>query len=119
MYGNKKVVINGVHFYSSIKIMTKLANKLKTPLLLQPEFVNETVALSHDPTATVTGDKQPPPPDFMLGTVQSDKHCSPDNCQTQTRPLDCPTEKHPMICIALGDVRLTKTVSRTQSRSYR
>ena len=31
----------------------------------------------------------PPPPNFTLGTMQSDKYCSPVNCQTQTRPSDC------------------------------
>ncbi|CAI9599306.1 unnamed protein product [Staurois parvus] len=26
--------------------------------------------------------------------MQSSKYCSPGNCQTQTGPLDCQTEKH-------------------------
>ena len=35
----------------------------------------------------------PPPPNFTLGTMQSDKNCSPGNRQTQTRPSDCQMEK--------------------------
>ena len=35
----------------------------------------------------------PPPPNFTLGTMQSDKYCSPGNLQTQTRPSDCQMEK--------------------------
>ena len=31
----------------------------------------------------------PPPPNFTLGTMQSDKYCSPGNLQTQTLPSDC------------------------------
>ena len=31
----------------------------------------------------------PPPPNFTLGTVQSDKYSSPGNRKTQTRPSDC------------------------------
>ena len=43
-------------------------------------------------------EKQPhtiilPPPNFTLGTIQSDKYCSPGNRQTQTRPSDCQMEK--------------------------
>ena len=35
----------------------------------------------------------PPPPNFTLGTMQSDKYRSPGNRQTQTRPSDCQMEK--------------------------
>ena len=35
----------------------------------------------------------PPPPNFTLGTMQSDKYRSPGNCYTQTRPSDCQMEK--------------------------
>ncbi|XP_058230352.1 uncharacterized protein LOC131343021 isoform X2 [Hemibagrus wyckioides] len=35
----------------------------------------------------------PPPPNFTLGTMQSDKNRSPGNRQTQTRPSDCQMEK--------------------------
>ena len=35
----------------------------------------------------------PPPPNFTLGTMQSDRYRSPDNRQTQTRPSDCWVEK--------------------------
>ena len=35
----------------------------------------------------------PPPPNFTLGTKQSDKYRSPGNRQTQTRPSDCQMEK--------------------------
>ena len=35
----------------------------------------------------------PPLPNFTLGTMQSDKHCSPGNRQTQTHPSDCQMEK--------------------------
>lgn len=35
----------------------------------------------------------PPPPNFTPGTIQSGKYRSPGNCQTQTRPSDCQTEK--------------------------
>uniref|UniRef100_A0AAR2KV08 Uncharacterized protein n=1 Tax=Pygocentrus nattereri TaxID=42514 RepID=A0AAR2KV08_PYGNA len=35
----------------------------------------------------------PPPPNFTLGTMQSDKYCSPGNRQTQTRPMDFQMEK--------------------------
>jgi len=43
-------------------------------------------------------EKQPhtiilPPPNFTLGTMQSNKYCSPGNRQTQTRPSDCQMEK--------------------------
>ena len=39
----------------------------------------------------------PPPPDFTLGTLQSDKYHSPGNRQTQTRPLDCQKKKHDLV----------------------
>ena len=35
----------------------------------------------------------PPPPNFTLGTMQSDKYRSPGNHQTQTHPSDCQMEK--------------------------
>ena len=35
----------------------------------------------------------PPPPNFTLGTMQSDKYRSPGNRQTQARPSDCQMEK--------------------------
>ena len=35
----------------------------------------------------------PPPPNFTLGTMQSDKYRSPGNHQTQTCPSDCQMEK--------------------------
>ena len=35
----------------------------------------------------------PPPSNFTLGTMQSDKYRSPGNCQTQTCPSDCQMEK--------------------------
>ena len=35
----------------------------------------------------------PPPPNFTLGTMQSDKFCSLGNLQTQTRSSDCQMEK--------------------------
>jgi len=42
-------------------------------------------------------EKQPPAitttPIFTLGTIQSDKYCSPGNHQTQTHPSDCQMEK--------------------------
>ena len=36
----------------------------------------------------------PPPPNFTLGTMQSDKYRSPGNHQTQTHSSDCPMKKH-------------------------
>ncbi|XP_051528965.1 uncharacterized protein LOC127426291 [Myxocyprinus asiaticus] len=35
----------------------------------------------------------PSPPNFTVGTMQSDKYRSPGNRQTQTRPSDCQMEK--------------------------
>ncbi len=35
----------------------------------------------------------PSPPNFTVGTMQSDKYRSPGNHQTQTRPSDCQMEK--------------------------
>ena len=35
----------------------------------------------------------PPPPNFTLGTMNSDKYRSPGNHQTQTHPSDCQMEK--------------------------
>ena len=35
----------------------------------------------------------PPPPNFILGTMQSDKYRSPGDSQTQTHPSDCQMEK--------------------------
>ena len=35
----------------------------------------------------------PPPPNFTLGTMQSDKYRSPGNPQSQTNPSDCQIEK--------------------------
>jgi len=45
----------------------------------------------------------PPPPNFTLGPMQSDKYRSPGNRQTQTRPSDCQMEK--------GDSSLHRTTS--------
>ena len=36
----------------------------------------------------------PPPPNFTLGTMQSDKYCFLGNLQTQTYPSDWQMEKH-------------------------
>lgn len=40
-----------------------------------------------------TGSKViPPPPNFTIGTMQSDQYCSPGDHQTQTLPFDFQTE---------------------------
>ena len=45
----------------------------------------------------------PLPPNFTLGTMQSDKYHSPGNRQIQTRPIDCQMEKrdcHSRECVS-------------------
>ena len=85
----------------------------------------------------------PGPPNFTLGTMQSDcstvsKYCSPGNLQTQTSPSDCQMEKHNLSlqrtclhcsrvqwwralhhCIALDDVWLGCSCSAMETHSMK